>query len=120
MRPSLFHFRLILAFLALNLTAASLGQPLSEQTRHTISVSGTRFLLDGAAFPYTGVSFFNAIYSPAFNKDSQQRLAWLRRPGFGPIWSAVAEGCTLYTCWDRRQLLESRYRAAHAVERLAF
>jgi len=79
MRPSVFHFRLFLAFLALNLTAASLGQPLSEQTRHTISVSGTRFLLDGAAFPYTGVSFFNAIYSPAFNKDSQQRLAWLEK-----------------------------------------
>ena len=42
-----------------------------------IGVSGTRFLLDGKPFPYTGISFFNAIYNPAFNKSPEDRAAWL-------------------------------------------
>jgi hypothetical protein len=46
---------------------------------HAISISGTRFLLDGRPFPYTGVSFFNAIYNPAFNKDSAARKEWLAK-----------------------------------------
>jgi hypothetical protein len=44
-----------------------------------ITVSGTRFLLDGKPFPYTGISFFNAIYNPAFNKSSEERVAWMRK-----------------------------------------
>ena len=44
-----------------------------------ISVSGTHFELDGKPFPYTGLSFFNAIYNPAFNKSSEARLAWLHK-----------------------------------------
>jgi hypothetical protein len=46
---------------------------------HEITVSGTRFLYDGKPFPYTGISFFNAIYNPAFNKTSEDRLRWLRQ-----------------------------------------
>jgi hypothetical protein len=46
---------------------------------HELTVSGTRFLLDGQPFPYTGVSFFNAIYSPAFNRSSADRKAHLQR-----------------------------------------
>ena len=46
---------------------------------HEISVSGTRFLLDGKPFPYTGISFFNAIYNPNFNKSSADRVRWLRK-----------------------------------------
>ena len=44
-----------------------------------LTVSGTRFLLDGKAFPFTGVSFFNAIYNPAFNQDEATRREWLRK-----------------------------------------
>ena len=44
-----------------------------------ITVSGTRFLLNGKPFPYTGVSFFNAIYNPSFNKNSEERVKWLRK-----------------------------------------
>lgn len=44
-----------------------------------ISVSGTRFLLDGRPFPYTGISFFNAIYNQQFNKSSGERVAWMRK-----------------------------------------
>src|SRR6188472_1550142 len=42
-----------------------------------LSISGTRFQLDGKPFPYTGVSFFNAIYNPSFNKSSEARREWL-------------------------------------------
>jgi len=42
-----------------------------------LGVSGTRFTLDGKPFPFTGVSFFNAIYNPNFNKDSATRREWL-------------------------------------------
>jgi hypothetical protein len=46
---------------------------------HEITVSGTRFLLDGKPFPYTGISFFNAIYNPEFNRSSEDRVRWLRK-----------------------------------------
>lgn len=44
-----------------------------------LSVSGTRFLLDGEPFPYTGISFFNAIYNPTFNRSSEERRQWLQK-----------------------------------------
>lgn len=46
---------------------------------HTVSIAGTRFLLNGEPFPWTGVSFFNAIYNPGFNASSEARRAWLAR-----------------------------------------
>lgn len=57
---------------ALLLMATSL--PASDLT-----VVGTRFQLDGKPFPFTGVSFFNAIYNPEFNRDSTTRTAWLKK-----------------------------------------
>lgn len=42
-----------------------------------LGVSGTRFTLAGRPFPFTGVSFFNAIYNPNFNQDSATRREWL-------------------------------------------
>ena len=44
-----------------------------------IAVSGSRFLLDGKPFPFTGVSFFNAVYNPTFNKSSAERKQWLQK-----------------------------------------
>jgi hypothetical protein len=53
-------------------------------TKNEIAVAGTAFLVNGKPFPYTGVSFFNAIYNPAFNKSSADRRAWLRKfRGYG-------------------------------------
>lgn len=54
------------------LTACALCSSGSE-----ITVRGDRFELDGKPFPYTGVSFFNAIYNPAFNQSTPARLKWL-------------------------------------------
>ena len=33
-------------------------------SKNEITVSGTCFLLNGKPFPYTGISFYNAIYNP--------------------------------------------------------
>lgn len=46
-------------------------------TKHEITVSGTRFLLNDEPFPYTGISFFNALYNPTFNKSFAERMQWL-------------------------------------------
>lgn len=84
--------------------------PTSGSAAHTLTVSGTRFELDGKHFPYTGLSFFNAIYNPAFNQSSAARRQWLtkfRRYGINTlrIWAQwdsrrgyadSCPGCTLY------------------------
>ncbi len=44
-----------------------------------LHVRGTHFYRDGRHFPLNGVSFFNAIYNPAFNENSTQRREWLRK-----------------------------------------
>jgi len=46
---------------------------------HELTISGRQFLLDGWPFPYTGVSFFNALYNPTFNQNSTARRSWLGR-----------------------------------------
>lgn len=42
-----------------------------------IGIEGTHFTLDGESFEFCGVSFFNAIYNPAFNQNSNERKKWL-------------------------------------------
>lgn len=46
--------------------------------RCALSVEGTRFTLDGQPFSFTGFSFFNALYNPAFNESGSARLDRLR------------------------------------------
>ena len=50
----------------------------AQACAHEITISGTRFLLDGKPFPYTGISFFNAIYNPAFHRTPEDRARWLQ------------------------------------------
>jgi hypothetical protein len=52
----------------------TVGLPAGELT-----TEGTRFVRDGKQFEYAGLSFFNAIYNPAFNGTQEARLAWLRK-----------------------------------------
>jgi hypothetical protein len=47
--------------------------------KHELTISGTKFFLNGARFPYTGVSFFNAIYNTNFNVSSEARGRWLKK-----------------------------------------
>jgi hypothetical protein len=55
--------------------------PAQEHAENVLTISGTRFLLNGKPFDYTGVSFFNAIYNTNFNRDSASRLEWLGKFG---------------------------------------
>ncbi|MEO6063417.1 MAG: hypothetical protein ABIQ99_15905 [Thermoflexales bacterium] len=48
-------------------------------TQSTLSVSGTRLLLDGQHFPFQGLSFFNALYNPTFNHSPDDRAAWMMK-----------------------------------------
>jgi hypothetical protein len=43
-----------------------------------VGVAGTRLTLDGRPFPLTGLSFYNALYNPTFNRDADERRRWLR------------------------------------------
>jgi hypothetical protein len=51
----------------------------SSGPSHRLAVEGSRFVMDGKPFSYTGLSFFNAIYNPAFNADSKARTEWLKK-----------------------------------------
>lgn len=51
----------------------------NAQSTPVIAIEGTRFTLDKKPFDFVGLSFFNALYNPAFNQDQQTRLQWLRK-----------------------------------------
>jgi len=63
---------LIKVFLCFAVSAASV-------VAAELTIVGPRFQLDGKPFPYTGVSFFNAIYNTNFNASSDARVAWLKK-----------------------------------------
>jgi hypothetical protein len=50
---------------------------ISAQTTNEITISKTSFHLNDQPFAFNGVSFFNAIYNPAFNKNSTDRKQWM-------------------------------------------
>jgi hypothetical protein len=45
----------------------------------SLTIRDTHFYLDGKHFPLTGVSFFNAIYNPAFHENGEKRREWMRK-----------------------------------------
>jgi hypothetical protein len=54
-------------------------QSVRGQTKNVLTIKGTGFGMNGQPFEYTGVSFFNAIYNPDFNKNTEIRKEWLRK-----------------------------------------
>ena len=50
-----------------------------QRLTHTLSISGTRLLLDGSPFYFQGLSFFNALYNPTLNRSQDDRLIWLTK-----------------------------------------
>ena len=82
---------------AFSLLLASAGALDAAPVQHVLTVQGTRFLMDGQPFPFTGISFFNAVYNPAFNRTSAERRQWLakfRRYGINVI--------RIWCQWDGR------------------
>jgi hypothetical protein len=53
--------------------------PVPAQQNRELTIAKTAFRLNGEPFPYTGISFFNAIYNPAFNKNQVDRKKWLQQ-----------------------------------------
>lgn len=84
--------------------------PAAAQSSRAITISGTSFQFDGKPFAWTGISFFNAIYNPNFNKSSAERVQWMQkfqRYGINVLriwgqWDSkrgyvdTCESCTLY------------------------
>jgi hypothetical protein len=66
-------------FALIGIFALLISLPAVAQVKHELTVSGTRFLMDGAPFPYTGITFFNADYNKAFNESSAVRRQWMRK-----------------------------------------
>jgi len=78
-RPIVFPMKKIFfAFIVLAWAAGSRAEP-AVATRHTITVKGTHFLVNGEPFPFTGYSFFNAVFNPTFNRSPESRREWLAR-----------------------------------------
>lgn len=53
--------------------------PVQAQGLNELKIKGTRFYLNNQPFQYNGISFFNAIYNPAFNKSEAERNQWIRK-----------------------------------------
>lgn len=52
--------------------------------KQELTIEGTRFLLNGRPFPFTGLSFFNAIYNAEFNRSTAVRREWMQKfAGYG-------------------------------------
>lgn len=49
------------------------------QSGNKITINGTRFEMNGEPFEYTGISFFNTLYNPSFNKSSDSRREYLKQ-----------------------------------------
>jgi hypothetical protein len=71
--------RLLFLFAGLLLIAGGHTSAFAGEASHVLAVSGTRFILDGKPFPYVGLSFFNALYNPTFQRDAKTRQAWLEK-----------------------------------------
>jgi hypothetical protein len=100
--------------------AGCLGAFLSTARAAELTVSGTRFQLDGKPFPYTGVSFFNAIYNPTFNASTAARQEWIRKfQGYGinvlRVWCqwdnarGFVDGSPTNTMYDQGGKLNARH-----------
>jgi hypothetical protein len=68
-----------LRVLIITIVACCIVLRLSAQPKHEITISGRSFQMDGAPFPYTGISFFNAIHNRAFNTNSTERRHWMEK-----------------------------------------
>jgi hypothetical protein len=68
-----------IAILTLLIASVLYSPYVYSQGKNEIGIKGTRFLMNGSHFEFTGVSFFNALYNPEFNRNSEIRRGWIRK-----------------------------------------
>ena len=49
------------------------------QSTEDLMIKETQFFMKGDPFVYNGISFFNAIYNPEFNRSDSTRSYWLKK-----------------------------------------
>ena len=102
---------------------------MDARSTHVLGVEGTRLSLDGRPCPLQGLSFFNAVYNPTFNRSDEERLRWLRKFGengvntlriwcqwdFSPprTYVDVAPGRTMYT--DEGAVRDEHFRTLATI-----
>jgi hypothetical protein len=72
-----FHLRCTQLLITLFLSSQALQT--NAQHSSVIAIKDTRFSLDEKPFEFFGISFFNALYNPAFNKSEADQLQWLQK-----------------------------------------
>jgi hypothetical protein len=71
--------------------AASVDEP----DRRVLSVDGTRLCLGGTPFRFRGLSFFNALFNPVFNREDVVRRAWVTK-----FWDNGVTALRVWCQWD--------------------
>jgi len=90
------------------------------QKTNVLKINGTRFELNDQPFDFTGVSFFNALYNPTFNKSDVSRMEFLKKlNGYGitviRIWAewnnklGFVDACDTCILYGRDGSLNSTY-----------
>jgi len=61
------------------LVIGSVASAAAAPAHHVLTITGTTFRLDNSPFPYTGITFFKAVYNPTFTRSSEVRREWIRK-----------------------------------------
>ena len=56
-----------------------LSQETLSQSKEDIIIKATQFYRKDDPFVYNGISFFNALYNPNFNRNDSTRNYWLKK-----------------------------------------
>lgn len=71
---------LIVIFVCVSLNVFSDDTSLHDKKKSpAIEINGINFTLNKLPFSYRGISFFNALYNPAFNKSKEEQINWLKK-----------------------------------------
>ena len=73
------NMKIFRLFIIVLIIFSHISLDVSARDKHTLTIKGTRFEINGQPFEYTGVSFFNAMYNAEFNRDSELRRDYLRK-----------------------------------------
>ncbi len=66
-----------------------------EPANTVLSVNGTLLCLGGMPFRFRGLSFFNALFNPTFNRDDAGRRAWVAK-----FWDNGVTALRVWCQWD--------------------